>query len=104
VWTAAAARRIEIGSLTRWMSAAPARLAGLHARKGAISVGHDADLVIWDPEAEFIVDPAALEHRHPVTPYAGHRLRGRVVKTILRGTVIFDEGTFSEPSGALVRR
>ena len=46
------------------MSAAPARLAGLDGRKGAIALGHDADLVIFDPDREMIVDASRLYHRH----------------------------------------
>jgi allantoinase len=104
VWTGAAARGIEMGSLARWLCAAPATLAGVSQRKGEIAVGRDADFVIWDPETGFTVDAALLQHRHPVTPYAGRRLRGRVLKTILRGQLVFDEGTFSGPLGTLLRR
>ena len=69
VWTEARERGVPLEKAVSWLSAAPARLAGL-ARKGAIEVGRDADLAIFDPDAEFIVDPAALFHRHRVTPYA----------------------------------
>lgn len=92
VWTGAAARGAGIVDLARWLSAAPSRLAGLHGIKGCIAVGADADLVFWDPDAEQTVDPATLYHRHPVSPYKGITLRGRVVKTLLRGAVIFDDG------------
>ena len=51
--------------------------------------------MIWDPEATFVVDPAALYHRHPITPYAGRTLRGVVRTTMLRGTVIYDDGQFT---------
>jgi allantoinase len=103
VWTGASMRGLPIERLARWMAAAPASLAGLEPSKGAIAVGADADLVIWDPDAEQIVDPAALHHRHPVTPYAGMRLRGCVRTTILRGQVVFDEGVFAErPSGRVI--
>ncbi len=84
-WTAAAERGVGLEDLAEWLSAAPARLAGLDGRKGAIRPGADADLVVWDPEAEFKVDAAALQHRHPVTPYSGMRLRGVVRATYLRG-------------------
>jgi allantoinase len=99
VWTGAAVRGASVTELARWLAAAPAALAGLTGRKGALAVGQDADLVFWDPDAEFTVDPAALEHRHPVTPYAGLRLRGRVHKTLLRGEVVYDEGRFLPPRG-----
>ena len=82
VWTGARARGIELDRVVGWMSAAPARLAGLPA-KGAIAVGKDADLVAFAPDERWTV--GALEHRHPVTPYAGRELVGAVRRTWLRG-------------------
>ena len=89
VWTGARERGFTLEDLARWMCAAPARLAGLEGRKGALAPGYDADLVIWDPEASFAVDPATLRHRHPVTPYAGRTLHGVVQRTLLRGEDVF---------------
>jgi allantoinase len=103
VWTGAHARGLGIERVVDWMSAAPARLAGLDRIKGGIAVGHDADLVIWDPDAESAVDAAALYHRHPVTPYEGQRLRGRVQTTMLRGEVVFEAETGTgAPRGRLI--
>jgi allantoinase len=96
VWTGAANRGVPIEDLARWLSERPAKLAGL-VHKGAITVGRDADFVVCDPDAETPVDAKALQHRHPVTPYDGRRLRGQVRTTILRGTVIFDRGEFPCP-------
>jgi allantoinase len=96
VWTGASMRGASLAQLTRWMSAAPAALAGLSAQKGRLAVDRDADVILWDPEEDWIVDPDALEHRHPVTPYAGMRLRGRVHKTFLRGELVYDHGGFPE--------
>jgi allantoinase len=94
VWSGAAARGVPLERVAGWMSEAPARLGGLDRTKGAIAVGRDADLVVWDPDAEVEIDAGRLYHRHPVTPYAGMRLRGRVDTTLLRGEVIYRQGTF----------
>jgi allantoinase len=103
VWTGMQERGIELERLSRWLALHPARLAGLQGRKGAIAEGYDADLVIWDPDAEFTVDRAALYHRHPVTPYHGARLRGRVHTTFLRGEVIYrDNEMAGAPLGRLI--
>ncbi|MCC6650607.1 MAG: allantoinase AllB [Candidatus Eisenbacteria bacterium] len=95
-WTALAPRGATLAQLARWMSAAPAELAGLHERKGAIEPGRDADLVAFDPDAEWSVDAARLHHRHAVTPYEGRALRGRVLRTWLRGAEVFAEGRVTD--------
>lgn len=97
VWTGMAARGLPPAHLSRWLAAGPAALAGLSGVKGSIAAGCDADLVIWDPDTEVVVDASTLYHRHPVTPYDGARLRGRVRTTMLRGAVIYDEGRIVAP-------
>ncbi len=84
VWTAGREHGATLNDVARWMSAAPARLTGLSDR-GAISAGLQADLTVFAPDAEFVVDAAALLHRNPVTPYAQRALTGVVRETWLRG-------------------
>jgi allantoinase len=91
VWTGARDRRLKPERIAQWMSAAPARLAGLQSRKGALAAGYDADIVVWDPETRFVVDPTELLHRHKVTPYAGRELFGRVSATYVGGRRIFGQ-------------
>jgi len=86
----------EPADLFRWMSAVPAHLAGLAPRKGSLAAGADADLVIWDPEVEWPVDPARLQQRHKVTPYSGRRLRGQVKTTFVRGQRVWHDGALDE--------
>lgn len=99
VWTEAQHRNIGIEHVVSWMSQGPAALAGIAHRKGRIAAGYDADLIVFDPDAEFEVDARKLHHRHPVTPYAGRFLRGVVEKTILRGRIVTHE-----PRGVEVHR
>lgn len=80
-WTGAAERGFGLETVVDWLALAPARLAGLDDRKGTIEVGKDADLVVFDPDGETLVRGDELFHRHPLTPYEGMRLRGRVVDT-----------------------
>jgi allantoinase len=105
VWTAARERGFSVTDLAAWMGEGPARLAGLDDRKGRIAPGYDADLVVWDPDAEFRVEPAKLQHRHPLTPYAGRTLAGVVRRTFLRGETIYEEGAFPlSPNGRPILR
>jgi allantoinase len=105
VWTEAKRRGFSHTHLARWLCEVPARLAGLDQQKGAIAPGRDADLVIWNPDASFTVNPAQLHHRHKLTPYAGRDLMGIVEATFLRGVKIFDRGKFcASPAGRVLLR
>ncbi len=99
IWTEASARGFNLNQVAEWLCGAPARQVGLAERKGSISVGCDADLVIWNPNREFRVTPELIQHRHQLTPYAGEVLRGVVEKTFLRGQMVYDGGAFAAPSG-----
>lgn len=90
VWTEARARGFGLDDVARWLAAAPARVVGLGGRKGGIVPGADADLVVVDPETSFTVEARELYHRHPITPYDGRTLNGRVEKVWLRGQPVFD--------------
>jgi allantoinase len=106
VWTVARRRGRTLDDVARWMANGPARLAGLQA-KGSLAVGCDADLVAFDPDESYVVEAARLLHRHPVTPYAGRTLTGRVRQTWLRGTALLDPDSgapHEEPAGRLLNR
>ena len=99
MWTEARRRGFTLTDLTRWMAERPARLAGCNSRKGQIAEGFDADLVIFEPETEFVVTGERLYYRHPVSPYLGETLSGVVKATYLRGQAVFSDGKFCEVAG-----
>lgn len=104
MWTEASARGCKIEDLTKWLCREPARQVGLHNLKGAIKDGYDADIIIWDPDREFKVEPAMLHHRHKLSPYSGEVVRGVVEKTFVRGRMVYDGGDFLGPMGQIVLR
>jgi allantoinase len=110
MWTAMRQRGYQIPEaaecIAKWMSAGPARLAGFLGQKGALAVGADADIAIFDPDADWNVTESDLHFRHKISPYFGARLSGRVHETWLRGERIFSDGQFpGAPRGReLVRK
>ena len=86
---------------SRWVEAcctAPARLMGL-ARKGRVQPGCDADLVLWDPEAERVLGPQTLHENVDWTPFQGLRVRGVPQTVLSRGEVVVEDGRCLAPAG-----
>lgn len=105
MWTEASRRGFTLCDVVRWMAESPARLAGCDSRKGRIAEGCDADLVIFDPDAEFTVTAERLHYRHPLSPYMGETLRGEVKATYLRGENVYEHGGFpGTPQGQEYRQ
>lgn len=99
VWTGARARGFTIEQIVPWLCARPAQQTGFGHLKGSIKPGADADIVVWNPDAEFRVDARVLEHRHKLTPYADELLRGVIEKTLVRGQIVYDSGEFISSLG-----
>jgi allantoinase len=100
IWTDAHRLGFGLEDLVRWMSSAPAALAGLRHKAGALETGREANFFVFDTEAKFTVKPGRLHYRHAISPYLGETLRGVVKATYVRGEAVFQEGTFAEtPAG-----
>lgn len=105
VYTQMQSRTVDHTRLCRWMASNPALLVGLDGRKGMIAEGADADFAIFDPQARFTIDAAALQQRHKLTPYHGRSAIGQVRATYLRGSLIFADGKLvGGPGGRLLSR
>ncbi|HRF79022.1 MAG TPA: allantoinase AllB [Flavobacteriales bacterium] len=102
-WTGAKERGFSLDDVARLLCEHPADFLGLKT-KGRIAPGCDADLVIWDPEASFVVREEMIQHRHKLTPYAGRELHGVAERTVVKGTTVFGGGRFSSHSFETISR
>jgi len=75
--TEASRRGFSLVDIVRWMAEGPAHWLVLEERKGRLAAGFDADMVVFDPEAEWEVTRAELHYRHAISPYLGERLTGK---------------------------
>ncbi|WP_260987678.1 amidohydrolase family protein [Roseomonas gilardii] len=92
--------RIGLPAFVRLTSANAAKLFGLGDRKGSLMPGTDADLVLWDPDAERTIRNAALHHAIDYTPWEGMAVKGWPNITIRRGAVAARDGEVLAPPGS----
>ena len=102
-YTGASVRGFDLASISRSLSASPAKFVGL-TNKGSIEIGKDADFAAFDTEARFHVEPGMIAHRHEVSPYIGMELLGQVRETWLRGQQIYDGKKSFSPKGRPILR
>jgi allantoinase len=96
-------RDFPLIDIARVTSDYTARRFGVWPQKGRIEVGADADLILVDLESSTVLRQVDLFYRHKHSPYVGKTLKGRIVRTIVRGTtVVLDGKIVSEPMGRLV--
>ena len=91
--------RITIERLVDLLATTPAARFGL-ARKGAIEVGRDADIVVFDPAARRAIRATDLHHTSDYTPYEGLEVTGAVRDVVVRGAVVIRDGTYVGRRGA----
>ena len=94
-----AKKRLNLKRFLQVTAENAARRYGLYGKKGSITIGKDADLVIIEPEEKWTVRGKDLYSKGKITPFEGMEWEGRVKKTILRGKVIYDDnkGILAEP-------
>lgn len=84
--------RIQLQQMVRSLCYNPAAIFGLLPRKGQVAPGADADLVIFDPEMSWKVDPSQLHGKDDYSVYQGFALKGKVECTISRGEIVYEKG------------
>jgi len=91
--------RIDIHRFVDLCCTGGARLYGLHPKKGAIAIGADADIAIWDPDKKMLIEDATTHDATGYCPYVGRTLTGWPVTVLSRGEVIIDDGKFQAERG-----
>jgi allantoinase len=99
-------RGLALPDLVRMTSANPARLFGLYPQKGALLPGSDADLVVVDLDREWTLEADQLFYKNRHSAYVGRTFKGRVERTLVRGTSVYADGKILvEPGfGKLLKR
>jgi dihydropyrimidinase len=94
-----AEERLSLPRLVQVMCENPARIFGLHPRKGTIRSGSDADLVVFDPARPFTITHATQHSNAPYTAYEGRECAGAPVLTMQRGEVVLQDGKLVARTG-----
>ena len=92
--------RIDIHQFVDLTSTRAAKLYGMFPRKGSVSIGADADLVIWDPNREVVIESANLHDNVGYSPYEGRKVTGWPVTVLSRGRTVVDKGELHVERGS----
>jgi allantoinase len=93
-------RGMGLSAFARLTSERPARIAGVYPRKGSLLVGSDADLVLWELDEPWVIDPGNQQFsKNPWSPFAGRKIQARVVRTLVRGETVFTGGEIQAEAG-----
>jgi dihydropyrimidinase len=98
--------RFSPNRFVQLVSTAPAKLFGLYPRKGAVAIGSDADLVLFDPNAETVISAATHHMRVDYSMFEGIRVKGVPRAVLVRGEAVVEGGKFvgRKGSGQFLRR
>lgn len=99
--------RLSLSRLVEVLSTNPAKHYGLYPKKGAMFIGSDADFTIIDLDKEWVIDKDKMYTMAKYTPFHGYKLKGKPVKTIVRGKLVYDDGlgiVGEEGYGEFIRR
>jgi dihydropyrimidinase len=92
--------RSNLTKFVAWTATEPAKIYGLHPKKGTIAIGADADIAIWDPNKRVAIDDAMVKDRSGYTPWAGRTINGWPVTVLRRGAVIVENGEVLAAAGS----
>jgi dihydropyrimidinase len=92
-------RRFDANRFVAWTATEPAKIYGLHPKKGSIVIGGDADVALWDPLKEVTFSDATVKDRSNYTPWAGRTVKGWPVTVIRRGAVIVENNALQAAPG-----
>jgi len=93
------AGKLSLNRFVEVVSTTPARIFGLYPRKGTLAAGSDADIVIWDPQAEHLISAATHHMRVDYSMFEGWRVKGNARTVLSRGEVIVDRGQWLGRAG-----
>ena len=106
LWTEGQKRGITLQDVVKWCCWNTAKQVGLERQKGALAVGYDGDVAVFDDEGEFVVEPSTMLFRNKCSPYQGKTMTGVITETWVRGHRVYSKADgFDEnkgPSGRLL--
>jgi dihydropyrimidinase len=86
--------KITLNRFVEITATSPARIFGMYPKKGTIAPGSDADIVIWDPNAEHLISAATHNMRCDFSMFEGYKVKGNARQVFSRGELIVEDGKF----------